>query len=243
MYWSWYFFYQGMCQLLGYSLFGELGNVIVATTAQYLFYVCMNMNLLFAFNRFSAVVYRHSHDRLFSNFNGLIYVALIYIGSAIMNIPGFMFLSKYYPELGTFNYFHMPSVAFLKISICLEMIAVYGVHIAIFILYGWAYMTYRKMKLLTVHHKKERRLLIQAIISGSPCFVLMTCHHLIHFPLLEVLAGELCVGIDPIIYMWFNHDIRNDFFDIIGIKKLMKRFNSASVYTTEVEIKAASSKH
>uniref|UniRef100_A0A914Y3V8 Uncharacterized protein n=1 Tax=Panagrolaimus superbus TaxID=310955 RepID=A0A914Y3V8_9BILA len=93
-------------------------------------------------------------------------------------------------------------------------------------------MTYRKMASLTVQHKKERRLLFQAIISGSPCFVLMTCHHLIHFPLLEVLAGELCVGIDPIIYMWFNEQIRTDFFDIIGIKNFMKRWTSISMTKT-----------
>ena len=95
IYWSCYFFYQGLCQLLGYSLFGELGNIIIATTAQYLFYVCMNMNLLFAFNRFSAVVYGYKHDIIFSNFNGLLYIAIMLVGSAILNIPGFMFLVKY----------------------------------------------------------------------------------------------------------------------------------------------------
>uniref|UniRef100_A0A914P6C1 7TM GPCR serpentine receptor class x (Srx) domain-containing protein n=1 Tax=Panagrolaimus davidi TaxID=227884 RepID=A0A914P6C1_9BILA len=190
------------------------------------------MNLLLAFNRFSAVVFGHKHEYIFSTFNGILYIGIIYAGSAIMNIPGFMFLSKYYPELGTFNYFHKPSQQFLKISVFIEMAAVYAVHLAIFVLYGWSYMTYRKMKSLTVQHKRERRLLFQAIISGSPCFILMTCHHLIHFPLLEVLAGELCVGIDPIIYMWFNKEIRTDFFEISGIKRFTKRFNSNSVYNT-----------
>uniref|UniRef100_A0A914QZF5 Uncharacterized protein n=1 Tax=Panagrolaimus davidi TaxID=227884 RepID=A0A914QZF5_9BILA len=88
------------------------------------------------------------------------------------------------------------------------------------------------MKSLTVQHKKERRLLIQAIISGSPCFILMTCHHLIHFPLLEVLAGEMCVGIDPIVYMWFNKEIRADFLEITGLKKYLAHFCSSTVYTT-----------
>uniref|UniRef100_A0A914PH29 7TM GPCR serpentine receptor class x (Srx) domain-containing protein n=1 Tax=Panagrolaimus davidi TaxID=227884 RepID=A0A914PH29_9BILA len=161
------------------------------------------MNLLLAFNRFSAVVFGHKHEHIFSTFNGILYIAIIYAGSAIMNIPGFMFLSKYYPELGTFNYLHMPSQEFLKFSIFIEMAAVYAVHLAIFVLY--------------------------AIISGSPCFILMTCHHIIHFPLLEVLAGELCVGIDPIIYVWFNKEIRTDFFEISGIKKFSKRFTSNSI--------------
>ena len=79
------------------------------------------------------------------------------------------------------------------------------------------------MKGLTIQHKKERRLLIQAVISGSPCFFLMTFHHLIHFPLMEVLAGELCVGIDPLIYLCFNKDIRSDFLEIVGVKSCIPR--------------------
>uniref|UniRef100_A0AC35ERG4 7TM GPCR serpentine receptor class x (Srx) domain-containing protein n=1 Tax=Panagrolaimus sp. PS1159 TaxID=55785 RepID=A0AC35ERG4_9BILA len=223
MYWSWYFVYQGICQILGYSLFGELGNTIIASIAQYLFYVCMNMNLLFAFNRFSAVVYGHKHETIFSTFNGLLYIALIYLGSAIMNIPSFMFLVKYYPELGTYNYLYMPSVDFLKASIYIEMATGYAIHLAIFVL---------KMKSLTVQHKKEQRLLIQAVLSGSPCFVFMTVHQLIHFPLLEVLAAEMCVAVDKIVYMWFNKEIRADVLEAVGIKSIFKHFGSTSVYTT-----------
>ena len=80
---------------------------------------------------------------------------------------------------------------------------------------------------MTSQLKKERRLLIQAVISGSPCFVLMTCHHLIHFPFLEILAGELCVGIDPVVYMWFNKDIRSDLLELIGYTNYAGRFHSS----------------
>ena len=66
IYWGGYFCYMGMCQLLGYSLFGETVNIIIASIAQYLFYVCMNMNLLIAFNRFSAVVLCAKHEKVFS---------------------------------------------------------------------------------------------------------------------------------------------------------------------------------
>ena len=107
--------------------------------------------------------------------------------------------------------------------------------------YGWSWLTYKRMNCLSVHQKKERRLLIQAIVSGIPCFLLMTCHHLIHFPLLEVLAGELCVGTDPIVYMWFNREIRSDFLEITGTKRYFKRFadsisfRSTRIYTTSIQ--------
>src|SRR3569623_166099 len=48
IYWSFYFIYQGMCLSLGYCLFGEIGNMIVATVAQYIFYLCLILILLVA---------------------------------------------------------------------------------------------------------------------------------------------------------------------------------------------------
>ena len=107
--------------------------------------------------------------------------------------------------------------------------------------YGWAWLTYKRMDCLSVHHKKERRLLILAIVSGIPCFILMTCHHLIHFPLLEVLAGELCVGIDPIIYMCFNREMRSDFLEFTGTKRYFKSFAASTsiqpvtIYSTSTQ--------
>uniref|UniRef100_A0A914DFL4 Uncharacterized protein n=1 Tax=Acrobeloides nanus TaxID=290746 RepID=A0A914DFL4_9BILA len=93
--------------------------------------------------------------------------------------------------------------------------------------------------MLTTANKKERRLLIQALVSGSPCFFMMTFHHLIHFPLLELLSGELCVGIDPIVYLWFNREIRADFFELIdetlkkfGIKNLGRLSNTVAAMTS-----------
>jgi hypothetical protein len=93
--------------------------------------------------------------------------------------------------------------------------------------------------MLTAANKKERRLLIQALVSGSPCFFMMTFHHLIHFPLLELLSGELCVGIDPIVYLWFNREIRADFFELIdetlkqfGIKNLGRLSNTVAAMTS-----------
>ena len=47
---------------------------------------------------------------------------------------------------------------------------------------------------------------------------MMTFHHIIHFPLMELISGELCVGIDPIVYLLFNTDIRKDFMEIFGWK-------------------------
>lgn len=95
MYWASYVFYQGLCQVYGYSVFGETANVIIASIAQYIFYICMNMNLLIAFNRFSAVVLYAKHDQVFSPINGILFIIGILLLSAVENIPGFMHLMKY----------------------------------------------------------------------------------------------------------------------------------------------------
>ena len=95
IYWGGYFFYMGMCQLLGYSLFGETVNIIIASIAQYLFYVCMNMNLLIAFNRFSAVILYTIHEKVFSSKMGLFYIFLVLLISAAENVHGFRYLMKY----------------------------------------------------------------------------------------------------------------------------------------------------
>ena len=82
--------------------------------------------------------------------------------------------------------------------------------------YAWSFISYKPQASMTAYHKKERRLLFQALVSGSPCFLMMTFHHIIHFPLMELISGELCVGIDPIVYLLFNTDIRKDFTEIFG---------------------------
>lgn len=99
IYWGAYFWYMGWCQLLGYCPLGETGNIVIASVAQYLFYVCMNMNLLIAFNRFCAVVLYSMNDKVFSNMMGLMYVVIILVVSAMENVHGFKYLMKYVRRL------------------------------------------------------------------------------------------------------------------------------------------------
>lgn len=67
--------------------------------------------------------------------------------------------------------------------------------------------------------KKDIRFLIQAGLSGIPCMLLMTSHHLFPTPIVENLAGDWCVSIAPPIYLWFNREIRSDWMELIGLKK------------------------
>uniref|UniRef100_A0A914CLY9 Uncharacterized protein n=1 Tax=Acrobeloides nanus TaxID=290746 RepID=A0A914CLY9_9BILA len=98
----------------------------------------------------------------------------------------------------------------------IEMGVTYVAHAILLLLYFWSFIISRSQSMKTVAHKKERRLLIQALFSGTPCFILMTFHHLIRFPLLELLGGDWCILNGPIVYLWFNTEMRNDFIEIIG---------------------------
>uniref|UniRef100_A0A914CL57 7TM GPCR serpentine receptor class x (Srx) domain-containing protein n=1 Tax=Acrobeloides nanus TaxID=290746 RepID=A0A914CL57_9BILA len=95
IYWCHYQLYQGLCNVMGYCPGGELVNVIISCGAQFIFFFCMNMDLLIAFNRFSAVVLCERHDKIFSNKNGMIYILLFMIGSSFECIPTWIYKKKY----------------------------------------------------------------------------------------------------------------------------------------------------
>uniref|UniRef100_A0A914C402 Uncharacterized protein n=1 Tax=Acrobeloides nanus TaxID=290746 RepID=A0A914C402_9BILA len=76
---------------------------------------------------------------------------------------------------------------------------------------------------MSAEKKKEGRLLIQAVFSGIPCIVIMTFHHLIRLPLVELLGAEWCLLNGPFVYLWFNSEIRSDFLELIRLKKATRK--------------------
>lgn len=95
IYWCFFQMYQGWCNVMGECPFGELGNVLISSGAQFAFYFCMNMDLLIAFNRFSAVVFCDQFKKAFSHNKGMLYILIFLIGSAIECIPTSIYKKKY----------------------------------------------------------------------------------------------------------------------------------------------------
>src|SRR3569623_2142 len=93
--------------------------------------------------------------------------------------------------------------------------------------YIWSFVEYRrrlKSTTMTAAQKKEGRILIQAVFSGIPCFVMMTFHHLFPFPLIELLGGDWCILNGPVTYLSFNSEVRSDWLELIGLKAVRKKF-------------------
>jgi hypothetical protein len=53
---------------------------------------------------------------------------------------------------------------------------------------------------------------------------MMTFHHLMRYPLVEILGGVWCMLNGPIAYLSFNSELRRDFFQIfLGANKMAKK--------------------
>uniref|UniRef100_A0A914C531 Uncharacterized protein n=1 Tax=Acrobeloides nanus TaxID=290746 RepID=A0A914C531_9BILA len=76
---------------------------------------------------------------------------------------------------------------------------------------------------MTSAQRKEGRLLMQAVFSGIPCFVIITFRHLIHLPLIELIGADWCLLNGPIVYIWFNSEIRSDWLELIGLKNEVRQ--------------------
>jgi hypothetical protein len=78
---------------------------------------------------------------------------------------------------------------------------------------------------MTAAQKQDGRLLIQGVFSGIPCFGMMTFHHLIRLPLMEILSGDWCFLNGPLAYLWFNKEVRSDWLEFVGLKSARKKIN------------------
>jgi hypothetical protein len=99
MYWCFWLIYQASCYILGHCLADELGNIMISIGAHYVFFLCMNIDLVIALNRFSAVVLSGKHETLFSQTRGLLYIFLVVVLTAIEISPSFWYQRKYVRNL------------------------------------------------------------------------------------------------------------------------------------------------
>lgn len=87
--------YTAFCYIFGGIVFGETWNILMTSGFQYIFFLCMNMDLLIAFNRFSAVVLCKYHQNVFSDRMGYFYIAGFVLASAVECIPTFYYGKKW----------------------------------------------------------------------------------------------------------------------------------------------------
>ena len=87
-----------------------------------------------------------------------------------------------------------------------------------------------KSSTMSAAQKLEGRLLLQAVFSGIPCFVMMTFHHLFPLPLMELLGGDWCVLNGPLTYLSFNSEVRSDCLELIGLKAVTKKITYMNTF-------------
>jgi hypothetical protein len=98
-YWCSYLLFEGLCQLFGECPGPELLNLIMTPIAVYMYLICMWGTFLVALNRFSAIFFFQSYERIFSRNKTRLYLALSFISSIFLNLPNWMYKVKYVSEL------------------------------------------------------------------------------------------------------------------------------------------------
>ena len=98
-YWCSYLLFEGLCQLFGECPGPELLNLIMTPIAVYMYLICMWGTFLVALNRFSAIFFFQSYERIFSKNKTRLYLALSFISSIFLNLPNWMYKIKYVSEL------------------------------------------------------------------------------------------------------------------------------------------------
>lgn len=95
LYWLILLIFDGICLLLDRCPGGDLFNILITSNALFFYDMCMWSTLFISFNRFSAIFFLHSYDRIFSKRMTKIYVAVVIVGSGIVNCPNWIYLLKY----------------------------------------------------------------------------------------------------------------------------------------------------
>uniref|UniRef100_A0A914CM67 G-protein coupled receptors family 1 profile domain-containing protein n=2 Tax=Acrobeloides nanus TaxID=290746 RepID=A0A914CM67_9BILA len=109
----------------------------------------------------------------------------------------------------------MPSDEFLRIWKICDLVLSYSLHALIVIMYIAAFISYRRMSLQMYYlQQKNRRFLYQAMLNSIPCLLYINCYHF-NVATIELFLAELCMVMNPFVYLWFNTELRHDFFSLI----------------------------
>uniref|UniRef100_A0A914CY35 G-protein coupled receptors family 1 profile domain-containing protein n=1 Tax=Acrobeloides nanus TaxID=290746 RepID=A0A914CY35_9BILA len=234
--------YMGFCLMKGECPISETFNAIQMALAMMGCYGCMLLNLLMAWNRFSAVFfYRNYESVLFTEKMVYVYIVMVYIIAICANIPSFVFGVKFYPAWGTFWFVKQPAIAFIEFWQIFNLVFAYLLHIGLIGLYLTAFIKCYKMskESTTDHLKLNRRFLYMAAITGIPCLAYVNCYHF--GPSLSAdFFAMLCMVITPFIYIWFNKELRKDVLCLFGLGKESRTYPSNFVQSGTGKLDASS---
>lgn len=120
LYWLFLLIYEGVCLILDRCPGGELLNIILISSALFFYDMCMWSTLFVSFNRFSAIFFVNHYEQIFSKQMTRVYVAMVIVGSGLVNCPNWIYLLKYVMNLyvsniqgrGCKNFFEQPLFVF-----------------------------------------------------------------------------------------------------------------------------------
>lgn len=98
IYCSVFLMFMATCNLTGTCPFGETFNIFLCSFAQYIIYFCMNLNMLVALNRFTAVVLYNHYANAFSTKKSICYILVTKFVAVLACIPTWIYRKKYVRE-------------------------------------------------------------------------------------------------------------------------------------------------
>jgi hypothetical protein len=89
--------------------------------------------------------------------------------------------------------------------------------------YICSFISYKKHGVKSNTQKVEERLLYQGFISAIPCLLMITFHHLIRVSIISLLGSYWCTSHRPLVFLWFNKELRKDYMKTFGLKKIVEK--------------------
>lgn len=71
---------------------------------------------------------------------------------------------------------------------------------------------------LAQEHKTNRRFLYQAMLTTTPCIIGINTYTFEISLILAVIARDLCMAMNPFVYLWFNSALRGDLLVMLRCK-------------------------
>uniref|UniRef100_A0A914CRI5 Store-operated calcium entry-associated regulatory factor n=1 Tax=Acrobeloides nanus TaxID=290746 RepID=A0A914CRI5_9BILA len=122
----------------------------------------------------------------------------------------------------------------------MELSLAYMVHLMLIILYICSFVSHKKHRIKSNIQKIEARLLYQGFISAIPCLLMITFHHLVRVSIVSLLGSYWCTSHRPLVFLWFNKELRKDYMKTFGLKKIVETIKKIkrgpnAIYSVETQ--------
>jgi exonuclease I len=71
---------------------------------------------------------------------------------------------------------------------------------------------------LAQEHKTNRRFLYQAMLTATPCIIAINTYTFGISLILTEISRDLCMAMNPFVYLWFNSALRGDLLVMLRCK-------------------------